>query len=91
MKLYKATQYLLISLGITATLFFTSLSFSLYQILNKSKYNRTIKERIQRINDLDERIEYLEGIKILTDKALERNLKTGKLDATCQKVIKEQL
>jgi cell division protein FtsL len=91
MRIYKAIQHTFVLLVISTLLFLASLSISLYNILNDSKYKRVIKERLQKIDDLDERIEYLESLKILTEKAIKRNLKSKNLDATCKNTIMEQL
>lgn len=91
MKYYKLIKILTFSTIFTFSLLLITLVYGYFQTFNSTKYLKNIKNRSEKIALLQERIEYLEALKIYTTKALIMNAKNKDIDISCKKLIMDNV
>lgn len=91
MKYLKLIKILTISTITTFILLLIVLVYAYFETFNSTKYLKNIKTRSEKIAVLQERIDYLEALKIYTTKALLMNAKNKDIDITCKNLIMDNV
>lgn len=91
MKYLKLIKILTISTISTFGLLVIVLGYAYFETFNSTKYLKNIKTRSEKIAVLQERIDYLEALRIYTTKALLMNAKNKDIDITCKNLIMDNV
>lgn len=91
MKYYKLIRILTITTIITFILLLSTITYAYFETFNSTKYLKNIKTRSEKIALLQERIEYLEALKVYTTKALIMNAKNKDIDISCKNLIMDNI